>query len=111
AGFLALAANRVTDHSAGAVDNAAGVVAVLATVDALPRDAGVGVLFPDAEEYGLLGARALVRERANLPGDTCIVNFDWVDDRGSGHGLRAGLGPVCVLEGRTRCRARPLRAR
>src|SRR5207244_13600395 len=43
AGFLALAANRVTDHSAGAVDNAAGVVAVLATVDALPRDAGVGV--------------------------------------------------------------------
>ena len=83
AGFLALAANRVTDHSAGAVDNAAGVVAVLATVDALPRDAGVGVLLPDAEEYGLLGARALVRERANLLGDTCIVNFDGVDDRGS----------------------------
>jgi hypothetical protein len=83
AGILALAANRVTDHSAGAVDNAAGVVAVLATVDALPRDAGVGVLFPDAEEYGLLGARALARERANLLGDTCIVNFDGVDDRGS----------------------------
>jgi len=41
------------------------------------------VLFPDAEEYGLLGARALVRERANLLGDTCIVNFDGVDDRGS----------------------------
>src|SRR6266516_2927200 len=83
AGILALAANRVTDHSAGAVDNAAGVVAVLATVDALPRDAGVGVLFPDAEEYGLLGARALVRERAHLLVDTCIVNFDGVDDRGS----------------------------
>src|SRR5437879_1682667 len=83
AGILALAANRVTDHSAGAVDNAAGVVAVLATVDALPREAGVGVLFPDAEEYGLLGARALVRERANLLGDTCIVNFDGVDDHGS----------------------------
>src|SRR5438309_10971776 len=31
---ISLAANRVTDHSAGAVDNAAGVVAVLATVDA-----------------------------------------------------------------------------
>src|SRR5438309_7081850 len=80
---ISLAANRVTDHSAGAVDNAAGVVAVLTTVDALPREAGVGVLFPDAEEYGLLGARALVRERANLLGDTCIVNFDGVDDRGS----------------------------
>src|SRR2546430_9095830 len=83
AGILALAANRVTDHSAGAVDNAAGGGAVPATVDALPRDAGVGVLFPDAEEYGPLGARALVRERANLLGDTCIVNFDGGDDRRS----------------------------
>ena len=82
AGTLLLLANRVTNRSAGAVDNAAGVVAVLATLDALPPDVGVGVLFPDAEEYGLLGARALVRERANLLGDTCLVNFDGVDDRG-----------------------------
>ena len=82
AGILLLVANRVTNRSAGAVDNAAGVVAVLATLDALPPDMGVGVLFPDAEEYGLLGARALVRERANLLRDTCIVNFDGVDDRG-----------------------------
>jgi len=82
AGILLLVANRVTNRSAGAVDNAAGVVAVLATLDALPPDVGVGVLFPDAEEYGLLGARALVRERANLLRDTCIVNFDGVDDRG-----------------------------
>src|SRR5439155_6886045 len=82
AGTLLLLANRVTDRSAGAVDNAAGVVAVLATLDALPLEAGVGVLFPDAEEYGLLGARALVRERANLLGDTCLGNFDGVDDRG-----------------------------
>jgi hypothetical protein len=82
AGLVLLAANRVTNRSAGAVDNAAGVVAVLATLDALPPGAGVGVLFPDAEEYGLLGARALVRERANLLGDTCIVNFDGIDDRG-----------------------------
>ena len=82
AGILLLAANRVTNRSAGAVDNAAGVVAVLATLDALPPDVGVGVLFPDAEEYGLLGARALVRERANLLSDTCIVNFDGIDDRG-----------------------------
>ncbi len=83
AGMLLLAVNRVTNRSAGAVDNAAGVVAVLATLDALPPDAGVGVLFPDAEEYGRLGARALVRERANLLRDTCIVNFDGIDDRGS----------------------------
>jgi len=82
AGILLLAANRVSDRSAGAVDNAAGVVAVLATLDALPPEAGVGVLLPDAEEYGLLGARALVRERAHLLGDTCLINFDGIDDRG-----------------------------
>jgi Peptidase family M28 len=78
-----LAVNGVTDRSAGAVDNAAGVVTALATVDALAPAAPVGVIFPDAEEYGLLGARALVRERANLLADTTIVNFDGIDDRGS----------------------------
>jgi len=93
-GILLLAANRVTNRSAGAVDNAAGVVAVLATLDALPPDAGVGVLFPDAEEYGLLGARALVRERANLLGDTCIVNFDGIDDRGVAIALIHRPGPT-----------------
>ena len=41
------------------------------------------MIFPDAEEYGLLGARALVRERANLLADTTIVNFDGIDDRGT----------------------------
>jgi hypothetical protein len=83
AGAALLALNRVTDRSAGAVDNAAGVVTALATVDALSPAAPVGVIFPDAEEYGLLGARALVRERANLLADTTIVNFDGIDDRGT----------------------------
>jgi hypothetical protein len=83
AGAALLALNRVTDRSAGAVDNAAGVVTALATVDALSPAAPVGVIFPDAEEYGLLGARALVRERANLLADTTIVNFDGIDDRGA----------------------------
>src|SRR2546429_5918894 len=48
AGILALAANRVTDHSAGAVDNAAGGGARLAPPDALPRGPGGGVPFPHA---------------------------------------------------------------
>jgi len=94
AGILLLAANRVTNRSAGAVDNAAGVVAVLATLDALPPDAGVGVLFPDAEEYGMLGARALAQERANLLGDTCVVNFDGIDDRGFTIALAHRSGPT-----------------
>lgn len=94
AGILLLAANGVTNRSPGAVDNAAGVVAVLATLDALPPEAGVGVLLPDAEEYGLLGARALGRERANLLGDTCIVNFDGIDDRGGTIAFVHRAGPT-----------------
>ena len=93
-GLFLLLANRVTNGSAGAVDNATGVVAVLATLDALPPEAGVGVLLPDAEEYGLLGARALVRERAHLLGETCIVNFDGVDDRGGTIAFVHRAGPT-----------------
>ena len=51
-------------------------------LDALPPAAGVGVIFPDLEEYGLVGARALVRERAHLFSDTAVVNLDGLDDRG-----------------------------
>jgi hypothetical protein len=93
-GLLLLAANRVTEHSAGAVDNASGVVTALATVDALPADAGVGVIFPDAEEYGLIGARALLRERAHLLAGTAVVNLDGIDDRGSTIALVHRGGPV-----------------
>jgi peptidase M28-like protein len=79
-GFLAL--NVATDRSPGAVDNATGVLTVLAALDAIPADAGVGALLLDAEELGLVGARALVRERANLLGGTAVINFDSIDDRG-----------------------------
>lgn len=81
AGFLVV--NRVTNGSPGAVDNATGVLTVLATLDALPTDASVGALLLDAEELGLVGARALVRERAHLLLGTAVINFDGIDDRGS----------------------------
>ncbi len=93
-GLLLLAANRVTDRSAGAVDNASGVVAALAAVDAVPPDAGVGIIFPDAEEYGLVGARALVRERAHLFADTAVINLDGLDDGGRTIVLVHRGGPV-----------------
>jgi hypothetical protein len=93
-GAALLAVNRVTDHSDGAVDNGSGVIAALATVDALPPDAGVGVILSDAEEYGLLGARAIVRERANLLADTSVVNFDGIDDRGRAVALVHRPGPT-----------------
>jgi peptidase M28-like protein len=80
---LFLLLNRVTDRSPGAVDNAAALVCALLTVDALPATAPVGVIFPDAEELGLQGARALVRERANLLSGTMVINLDGIDDAGT----------------------------
>jgi hypothetical protein len=82
-GGLLLVGNRVTNASPGAVDNATGLATLFAIVDLLPVGAPVGLLFPDAEEYGLLGARALVRERANLFDGATVLNLDGIDDRGS----------------------------
>jgi hypothetical protein len=82
AGAVVLARNRVTDGSSGAVDNASGVLAALATADRLPRDMPLGVILLDAEELGLVGARALARERPDVLQGTAVVNFDGLDDAG-----------------------------
>ena len=93
-GALFLGLSRVTERSPGAVDNAVGVVTVLRALDALPPDAPVGVIFPDAEELGLLGAGVLARQRANLLRDTVVVNFDGLDDRGATIALVHRPGPI-----------------
>jgi len=105
-----VALSRVSDDSPGAVDNGSGVLTVLATVDALPADATVGVVFPDAEEHGLVGARALVRERANLFANTALINFDGIDDRGRTIALVHRRGPLvdAVVHALTARRARLL---
>ncbi len=90
--FLLL--NVVTERSPGAVDNASGVLTVLAVLDQLPPEAPVGAIFLDAEELGLVGARALVRERANLLVDTAVINFDGIDDRGRVIAFAHRPGPV-----------------
>ncbi len=77
-----LALNRVNDESPGAVDNATALVAVFMTIDQLPRDAAVGVIFPDAEEYGLVGARALAAEHGALFAGASVINLDGLDDGG-----------------------------
>ena len=74
--------NRVTDNSPGAVDNATALVTVFMTLDQLPRDIPVGVVFPDAEEFGLVGARALVSDHAAWFTDAAVVNLDGLDDTG-----------------------------
>jgi len=74
--------NRVNDSSPGAVDNATALVAIFMTLDQLPHDANVGVVFPDAEEFGLVGARALAADRADLFAGAALINLDGLDDVG-----------------------------
>ena len=93
-GVAVLSQNRVTNGSPGAVDNASALVAVLAILDALPRHADIGVVFLDAEELGLLGARALVVDRAALFEGTAVINFDGLDDRGRPIAFLHRTGPV-----------------
>lgn len=94
AAALFLGLNRVTNHSPGALDNMSGVLTVLATLDALPPSAAVGALLLDAEELGLVGARALARDRANLLEGTAVINFDGIDDRGGITALMHRAGPT-----------------
>jgi len=107
-GGLLLLQNRATNGSPGAVDNASALVTVLAILDRLPAAAAVGVLLPDAEEYGLLGARALARERANLFEGTAVLNFDGIDDGGPTRCITHRAGPIvdavrAALGARRRC--------
>lgn len=81
-GGIVLSRADLRNDSPGAVDNATGVLAVLATLDRLPAAGNVGVCFTDAEEWGLQGALALVRGRPELFRDAAVVNFDGLDDRG-----------------------------
>jgi hypothetical protein len=81
-GLAIVAQNRVNDNSPGALDNASAVITVLMAIDQLPADAAVGIVFPDAEEYGLAGSRALAAERAELFRDSGVVNLDGIDDVG-----------------------------
>jgi hypothetical protein len=86
-------ASVVGSRSAGALDNASGVAAVLSAAEMLAPGAAVGVLLPSAEELGLAGARAWARTRA--PG--VALNCDGVDDDGAltiMHGANPPMGVV-----------------
>lgn len=93
-GLSVVVQNRVTDNSPGAVDNATALITVLMTVDQLSRDAAVGVVFPDAEEYGLVGARALAADRGASFQDAAIINIDGVDDVGAPTLFAHRRGPI-----------------
>ncbi len=81
AGMLA-GRGRLAGQSPGARDNGSGVAAALAAA-AVVQDPRVGIVITGAEEFGLLGARMLVREQPALFAGRLVVNFDTLDDTGS----------------------------
>jgi Zn-dependent M28 family amino/carboxypeptidase len=82
------------------VDNGSALVALLALTDALPADAPIALLFTDAEELGLQGARALTRDHPDLLTGAAVVNFDGLDDGGRTLMLAHRMGPRTEAIGR-----------
>ncbi|HEX4634461.1 MAG TPA: M28 family peptidase, partial [Gemmatimonadales bacterium] len=81
-GGALLARCRIENRSPGALDNGSALVAIFEILDRAPN-AKIGVLLPDAEEWGLLGARVAARGRPDLFGGRAVINLDGLDDRGS----------------------------
>jgi hypothetical protein len=79
AGGAALSRSGPRDDSPGAVDNATGVVAALTAAAALPDREDIGVLITDAEEFGMVGARAWGHAEQR---HAAFVNFDGIDGCG-----------------------------
>jgi hypothetical protein len=79
---LLLTGGRLSGSSPGARDNASGLLAVLTAAE-LSTDASIGIVVTGAEEFGLVGARAVARERPELFRDASIMNVDTVDDEGT----------------------------
>ena len=71
--------------SPGALDNASGVATVLALAESERERDDVAFLITDAEELGLVGARAIAQKLNPVFG---VINIDGVDDD----------GPLYVLE-------------
>jgi hypothetical protein len=81
AGMLAGAAflfSWAGNASPGALDNASGVATLLA-VAAQDRGGDIAFLVSDAEEMGLVGARAAARVLPDVEG---VINIDGIDDTG-----------------------------
>ena len=100
-------ASVVGSRSAGALDNASGVAAVLAAAEILAPGTAVGVLLPSAEELGLAGARAWARTRA--PG--VALNCDGVDDDGAVTIMHGAHAPMDVVNAVRSAAARDVHVR
>jgi hypothetical protein len=85
---LPVMASFVGNRSPGALDNASGVATVLGAAERM-SGRPVGVLLTSAEELGLAGARAWLRNRT----PRIALNCDGIDDTGR---------LVCMRSGRRR---------
>lgn len=117
-GAVPVVLSVVGSRSPGALDNASGVVTVLAAARELSKQPGVGVLLTDAEELGLAGARAWAETRrpgktdeASEPGEASenrlavVLNCDGVDDAGEILVMFSGRRPSAVLDAAARASA------
>jgi hypothetical protein len=100
-------ASVVGARSAGAVDNASGVAAVLSAATQVRREVPLGVLLPSAEELGLAGARAWAR--GGRPG--IALNCDGVDDMGELTIMHRGGVPDELVRALRTAAPAPLRVR
>jgi hypothetical protein len=72
----------VDNRSPGALDNASGVAALLGVAEREAAAGDVAFVITDAEELGLVGARAVASQ---LPPSFGVINVDGLDDQGSFH--------------------------
>lgn len=98
AGAPAVIGSFVGTRSAGALDNASGVAAVLAAAMLIRSETPVGVLLPSAEELGLAGARAWAREWAVAHQPGIALNCDGVDDTGELTLMYSGMRSPAIAD-------------
>lgn len=80
--------STVGNTSAGALDNASGIAAVLLAAEEAPAGVPLGVVITGAEELGLAGARAWVEGEG--PQGIAVINCDGIDDAGMLTGMYTG---------------------
>lgn len=94
-GAIPVISTTVGERSPGAVDNASGVATILAAAEDSPGS-HFGVCLTSAEELGLVGARAWVRNVARgQPG--VAINCDGVDDAGATTCMYSGRRPDTLV--------------
>jgi len=112
----ALGCCGVGNDSAGALDNASGLATLLHVAERESPAGDVAFLVTDAEEFGLAGSFAALRERDTLAGVEAVINFDGVDDEGGffileGRIPRRGHGLASTIEAAARAQGAQIRRR